>query len=224
MADTREDLGQSINHALINAGLPPLSLSAVMALVGNGARVLVRGCLAESRRLAPGPASGEIPDPLEDTVLAAFLLHYDSHCLERTTAYPGVGPALRKLAGYRKAVLTNKPTRPAVRILTGLGLASHFEHILGGDNPHGKKPDPAALHWLMAAADAAPRTTAMVGDGVQDARAARRAGASLIGFLGGIAPREDLLAEGPDAAVESMEALPAAVADLEARLYAREAP
>lgn len=224
LADTREDLAQSVNHALGESGLPSLPLPAVMARVGNGARNLVRGCLEEARRLAAPSAAGSAasgpagPDPSEEAALAAFLGHYREHCLRRTAAYPGVEAALRQLGGYRKSVLTNKPTEPAVRILEGLGLAGHFEHVLGGDNPHGRKPDPAALRWLMRAADAPPGRTAMVGDGVQDAVAARRAGARLIGFLGGIAPRADLLAESPDAAVESMESLPAAVADLEARL------
>ncbi len=227
LADTREDLAQSVNHALGEAGLPPLPLAAVMARVGNGARNLVRGCLEEARRLAAYPSpTAESPvrggsagaDPLEEAALAAFLGHYREHCLRSTAAYPGVEAALRQLGGYRKSVLTNKPTEPAVRILEGLGLAAHFEHVLGGDNPHGRKPDPAALRWLMQAADAPPGRTAMVGDGVQDAVAARRAGARLIGFLGGIAPRADLLAESPDAAVESMESLPQAVAALESRL------
>jgi phosphoglycolate phosphatase len=227
LADTREDLAQSVNHALVASGLPPLPLEAVMSRVGNGARNLVRGCLEDARRRAApaaAPSAGSAPvapagsDPLEEAALAAFLDHYREHCLLRTAAYPGVEAALRQLGGYRKSVLTNKPTEPAVRILEGLGLASHFEHVLGGDNPHGRKPDPAALRWLMRAADAPPGRTAMVGDGVQDALAARRAGARLIGFLGGIAPRADLLAEAPDAAVESMESLPGAVAALEARL------
>jgi phosphoglycolate phosphatase len=154
----------------------------------------------------------------EGSILADFLSHYGEHCLERTAAYPGVAASLACLGGYRKAVLTNKPTTPARRILEGLGLASHFDLIVGGDNPHGKKPDPTALRWIMASLEAGPVNTAMIGDGVQDARAARAAGTSLIGFLNGIAPRDALLAEGPDASVESMEALPEAVAALERRL------
>lgn len=216
LADTREDLARSVNHALGQSALPPLPLERVMAKVGNGARSLIRSSVEESRGL-PGDMA------LEDRVLEDFLRHYGAHCLESTSAYPGVASALSRLGGYRKAVLTNKPTAPAVRILEGLGLSAHFDLVLGGDNPHGKKPDPAALNFIMASLEAAPAATAMVGDGVQDARAARGAGASLIGFLNGIAPRADLLAEGPDASVESMDALPEAVAALETRLARAEA-
>lgn len=233
LADTREDLWRSVNHALSASGLPSLPLESVLSRIGNGARALIDGCIADAKRLAgtpreggsmsvSAPAAGE-GDVHVDRALAAFIDHYRDHCLDRTAPYPGVAASLERLGGYRKAVLTNKPTRPAVRILEGLGLAGHFEYILGGDNPHGKKPDPAALGWLMAAVDAAPRATAMIGDGVQDARAARRAGARMIGFLGGIAPREDLLAESPDAWVEAMRDLPEAIAGLEARLGAEAA-
>lgn len=219
LADTREDLAASVNHALAALGLPTLPLPAVMEKVGNGARVLIQSSLEDARSRAgaslPAPEAGET-----ERALSEFLAHYGAHCLVETRAYPGAAEALGKLAGYRKAVLTNKPEAPARRILEGLGLAPHFDFILGGDNPHGKKPDPAALEWLMASARAEPRATAMIGDGVQDARAARRAGAFLIGYLGGIGPRADLLAEGPDAAVEAFGELPGAVTALEARLAA----
>jgi phosphoglycolate phosphatase len=217
LADTREDLAQSVNHALRQSGLPPLPLETVMAKVGNGARSLIRGSVEESLA-APGRPPTDAGEALVEQVLAAFLTHYGEHCLVKTLPYPGVGASLKKLGGYRMAVLTNKPTAPAARILRGLGLAGHFDPIIGGDNPYGQKPDPGALNWLMAKLGVSPRATAMIGDGVQDARAARLAGTSLIGFLGGIAPRSALLAESPDAVVESMAALPEAVARLEARL------
>lgn len=217
LADTREDLAHSVNHALGHAGLPALPLERVLAKIGNGARSLIQGSMAESLAGREGAAAA-MDDGLVERALAAFLSHYEEHCLGKTVLYPGVAASLRKLAGYRMAVLTNKPTAPAVKVLAGLGLAACFDPVVGGDNPHGKKPDPGALNWLMAKLGTTPRTTAMIGDGVQDARAARLAGTSLIGFLGGIAPRADLLAESPDAVIETMAALPEAVARLEARL------
>ena len=43
------------------------------------------------------------------------------------------------------AVLTNKPVRPARGICEGLGMASYFLHIYGGDSFPAKKPDPMGL-------------------------------------------------------------------------------
>ena len=52
-------------------------------------------------------------------------------------------------------VLTNKPTAAAVRVLDGLGLAGFFREVVGGDGPDPRKPAPASLLALMAAAGAA---------------------------------------------------------------------
>jgi phosphoglycolate phosphatase len=221
LADTREDLWGSVDFALRRAGLPSLPLGTVMEQVGNGARSLIRGSLRHSLAAgsrATGSVRGEPDEDLVSAALADFLAHYGEHCLVKTRAYPGTAEALALLGGYRMAVLTNKPGEPARRILEGLGLAGRFEAIIGGDNPHGKKPDPAGLLHLIASSGAAPATTAMIGDGVQDARAARRAGAALLAFMGGIAPPGDLRAESPDGEFASMDELPELIARLEARL------
>jgi phosphoglycolate phosphatase len=209
LADTRRDLAASVNAALAAIGRAPLPVASIVAFVGDGARNLLARSLAA--------AGGEPPSPaLLDSAVSAFLAHYQDHCLAETAAYPGLAAALDRLVGYRMAVLTNKPAAPARTILHGLGLARHFAHVFGGDNPYGQKPEPAALLKLMELAGALPEETAMIGDGVQDLRAARRAGARFLGFLDGIAPRAALLAEGPEAVFGAMSELPGAVAALEA--------
>ena len=209
--DTRRDLWNSVNHALERTGLPSLPLESVLAHVGDGARVLMR------KSLAAAGAGAEPGESAVDAALRVFLAHYLEHCLGESLPYPGIREALPQLARYRKAVLTNKPEAPARRILEGLDLARHFDEVLGGDNPYGRKPDPAALLHLLEAWRAGPRETAVIGDGAQDARAARAAGAWFLGFLGGMGPRAALLREAPDAVVERMGALPEAVAALETR-------
>jgi phosphoglycolate phosphatase len=204
LADTRLDLAESVNAALARVGRSPLPIATVVSFVGDGARNLITRSLM---------ASGDgRPDAAEiDATLEAFLAHYQDHCLGATRAYAGVDAALDRLSGYRKAVLTNKPGAPARKVLEGLGLARHFVHVFGGDNPYGQKPDPAALRKLMEMENARPGETAMIGDGVQDLRAARRASTRFLGFLSGMAPREALEAESPEATFAAMADLPAAV-------------
>jgi phosphoglycolate phosphatase len=211
LVDTRRDLADSVNHALSKAGFSALSLDIVMASVGDGARNLIERSLKAA-------GNGRAPDAdVSRSVLSDFLEHYNSHCLVETLPYPGVLSSLEKLSGYRKAVLTNKPGEPARRILEGLGLARHFEWVLGGDNPYGQKPDPAALNHLLAAAGAGADEAALIGDGVQDMEAARRAGTRFIGFLGGIGDRNALAAGRPEITLEDMHHLPQAVAALAER-------
>jgi phosphoglycolate phosphatase len=215
LADTRRDLAEAVNHVLAGAGRPALPLEQVMRNVGNGAERLIASCLADSLRLAPdGPAEprpGEVP-----MLLKAFLDHYGDHCTAHTRPYPGLAPAMQKLRPRRMAVLTNKPAKPSRRILDALGLSGFFDLMVCGDSGFGQKPDAAGLRHILATMEVAASQAAMIGDGPQDAGAARAAGTRLIGFLDGIAPREAMLRERPDAAIASMEDLPAAVAALEA--------
>lgn len=207
LADTRKDLAASVNAALESGGRSPLPLETVIAFLGDGARNLVSRSI-----MAAGDGSASYAE-IEGT-LEAFLEHYRGQCLQATQAYPGTVAALTALAGYRKAVLTNKPGIPARKIIDGLGLAPHFAHLVGGDNPLGLKPDPSALRALMEAEQAAPEETLVIGDGVQDLRTARRAGALFLGFLNGMADREAMLAEKPQATYAAMADLPKAIAAL----------
>jgi 2-phosphoglycolate phosphatase len=211
LADTRHDLAASVNHALVRVGRSALPLETVVGFVGDGVRNLITRSLGAS-------GDGETGGDEVDSTLAAFLEHYRSHCLESTKVYAGVPESLERLSGYRMAVLTNKPEEPARTVLAGLGLSRHFNLILGGDNAFGPKPDPAALRHIMASEAAEPGETAMIGDGLQDLRVSRRAGARFLGFLGGMGSPADLLAGNPDAVFEDMRALPDAVAELEARM------
>lgn len=205
--DTRRDLANAVNHALERAGWGQMAGDAITARVGDGARNLMENCLAAAAAAKGSP----VPEGCLEGILEDFLRHYGDHCLDESRAYPGVEAALDRLGGYRKAVLTNKPHEPARKILAGLGLAGHFETVVGGDGSLGRKPDPAGLRHIMAAAGAGPGETAVIGDGVQDLRAAQAAGAAFIAFLGGMAPREELLREIPANSIEAMEALPEAV-------------
>ena len=51
--------------------------------------------------------------------------------------------------------------------------------MIGGDAAFPRKPDPAALRWLIAQAGASAETTLMVGDSRIDLETARQAGTSL---------------------------------------------
>jgi phosphoglycolate phosphatase len=214
LADTRRDLAASVNAALAALGRSALPVDTVVGFVGDGARNLLTRSLTAA-------GEGQASTATLDAAMEAFLAHYREHCLIETRAYPGLEQALERLSHYRKSVLTNKPVAPAIRILEGLGLAQHFGQVFGGDNPYGQKPDPAALRRLMELAGARPEETLMIGDGVQDLRAARRAGTRFLGYLEGMGPRAALLggggagAEGAEATFAAMAELPAAIAALE---------
>src|SRR4029079_15730216 len=132
LVDSRRDLASARNVLRGRLGFPPLEISAVEAMVGEGARVLVR-------RALPLEIDGAAFDHALDELLA---LYFDG-CLDATAAYPGVAEVLAALAPRcRLAILTNKPERHSRRILAALGLARFFPLVVGGDTLPVRKPDP----------------------------------------------------------------------------------
>ena len=166
LIDSRRDLADSVNALLADLGATPLPLDAVVAMVGEGAALLVRRALTAASL-----------DPDTPGALDRFLAHYDRRLLVHTRPYPGMIAALAALKAVSAlAVLTNKPGRPTTVILESLGLAPFFDHVVGGDSPHGRKPDPAGLLHLVRLAGATEDSTVMVGDSPIDRDTARHAG------------------------------------------------
>jgi phosphoglycolate phosphatase len=79
-------------------------------------------------------------------------------------------------AGAALAVLSNKPEAPSRRLLEGFDLSRWFRWVVGGDGPFPRKPDPAAVAFLIAEAQAAAGRTLLVGDSTIDVLTARQAG------------------------------------------------
>ncbi|MBI4903566.1 MAG: HAD-IA family hydrolase, partial [Acidobacteria bacterium] len=112
--------------------------------------------------------------------------------------------------GLSMAVLTNKPTNISNDIIAGLGLASHFFRIYGGNSFEQKKPHPIGIETLMREVSATKAETMMVGDSAIDIKTARNAGVRACGVTYGFQP-ETLAAEPPDILVDHFAELVAAV-------------
>jgi phosphoglycolate phosphatase len=166
LVDSRLDLADSANALLAEHHAAPLAADTVARFVGDGARKLVERTLE---------AAG-----IETDVAAAldrFLALYDQRLLVHTRPYPGLAEAVAGIGPRtRLAVVTNKPEAMSRRILEAFALASYFPWVIGGDSRATRKPDPAGLREVMAAAGSAPGETLFVGDSDVDVETARRAG------------------------------------------------
>jgi phosphoglycolate phosphatase len=167
LVDSRADLAAAVNATRERLGLAPLALAQVEAMVGEGARLLLRRALPEA---VAGAA-------FEDA-LARFLDVYLERCLDTTRPYPGVPVALAALAaaGYRLALLTNKPERHSRKLLAGLGMLGSFSPLLGGDSLAERKPDPAGLLVIAEAWKVPVGELLLVGDSAVDLATAAAAG------------------------------------------------
>ena len=169
LVDSRKDLADATNAVLLEFGGQPLPEDEIVAMVGEGAEMLVRRALATAGLEAAPPGA-----------LERFLVVYDDRLLDHTGPYPGMTATLDALAADRAlAVLTNKPLAATVRILDALDLRRHFGGVVGGDSPWGRKPDPGGLLHLAREAGVPPARTLLVGDSAVDLETARRSGARI---------------------------------------------
>ncbi|HEX4961491.1 MAG TPA: HAD-IA family hydrolase [Thermoanaerobaculia bacterium] len=166
LIDSRRDITTAVNRMRSEWALPPLALEQVVAMVGEGAHLLVE------RALGPGVPPEEI-----DRALARYLGFYDEVCLETTKPYPGIEEMLADLGGrYPLALLSNKGEALSRKILDGLGLTVRFREIVGGDSLPTRKPDPAGLHLLAGRLGLPVERLLLVGDTWIDAETAGNAG------------------------------------------------
>ena len=197
LIDSKLDLALSIDATLKHMGKGSLPHELIYSFVGNGAAVLVRRALGDS-----------VTDAEAEEGHRFFLAYYREHMLDNTVTYSGVREALEKLAHHPMAVLTNKPVRFSEKILEGLGIASYFRYVYGGNSFETKKPDPEGMNTLLKDFQLAPRQAMLVGDSDVDVRTARNAGTWCCGVSYGLG-LESLREHPPDLMLDSLAELPA---------------
>lgn len=192
LVDSRADLASAMNHVLRSLGRAPLSPEALHSFVGEGARRLVEQSL------------GKAPPALVDAALARFMERYAAHLLDATVPYPGIVAMLDGLAsrGLVLSILTNKPEAMSRAIVAGLGLASRFLAVVGGDSLPTRKPATAGVDWLLAAGGTRRDELLLVGDSGIDVRTAAAAGVAFCGVSWGLT-RDGMLAEGPERVIDA---------------------
>jgi phosphoglycolate phosphatase len=168
LVDSAGDLASAASALTGERGGRALSCDQVVAMVGEGAAVLVRRALT---------AAGLDPDTAGAT--ARFLELYDARMLETTVLYPGIRLVLDALDPLLPlAVVTNKPEPAARRMVEALGLSRYFVEVIGAEGVFPRKPDPAGLRSLEVHAGGGPLV--LVGDSPVDRQTAERAGAAFV--------------------------------------------
>ncbi len=183
LLDTSGDLAAAVNHALITAGRPELSVEQVKPMIGGGARHMLKQGLT---------ATGGYDEAMLDTLHTKLLAYYEANICVLTKPYPGVIEALDALAanGVTLGIVTNKIERFARTVLDQLGLTDRFACILGGDTLAESKPSPMPIHEMVRLcreSGGGGGRAAFVGDSIFDIQAGQAAGLPTIacsfGFL-----------------------------------------
>jgi phosphoglycolate phosphatase len=195
LVDTIEDIAASVNHALRALGLPERSLEEVRTFVGRGVQHLILRAI--------GTENAEKADRLLDL----FRAHYDMHCLDRSRLMPGARECLDRFEGRDLGVVSNKPERFVRRLLEGLGIASYFKVVFGGDSTAERKPSPLMVRAALETFGRLPNEGILAGDLPVDVETGRAAGVYTVALLGGFGTREELEASSPDLLLENLDEL-----------------
>jgi phosphoglycolate phosphatase len=196
LVDSRRDLAISVQYLQKHYGARLSSEKEVAVFVGDGVVKLVQRALPEL------PRAG-----LEEAV-TTFKKFYREHCLDHSRVYPGVRETLRYFRRKKMAVVTNKPVRVSGYMLEELGLHSYFAVLIGGDSLKNKKPHPEPiLSALKTLGIRDAKRAVMVGDGPNDVRSGRAAGARTCGVKSNIGDYQKLTKSRPDFMIKDMKEL-----------------
>ncbi len=181
LLNTLEDLKNSVNYALANAGMPERSLEEVRMFVGNGVRRLMELAV---------PGGEENPD--FSGILADFKEHYKEHCNDKTAPYPHIMELLAELQkrDYKMAIVSNK-FYGAVQELKKLYFEEYIPVAIGEKEGIRKKPAPDTVLEAMRELKSTKEDTVYVGDSEVDIATAENTGLDCIAVAWGFRTREE---------------------------------
>lgn len=203
LADTLEDIADSMNEALSQLAQPAHPREAYRDMVGEGVVNLARNALPPGR------------EELVEEAVTRFRAHYAAHIVDHTRAFPEVPAMLDALAarGVKLAVLSNKIDAMTRRIVERCFSKWQFDAVFGEREGVPRKPDPTSALEIAAMLRVAPARCAFVGDTWIDMKTAVNAGMYGIGVLWGFRPREEMEEAGAKRVVAAPAEIVAAVED-----------
>jgi len=172
LLDTAADIARALNRTIGERGWSALPVQDVSRMIGRGSPILIERAAA---------ALGKPLNPADQAAMVERFFEFYGALEESNesdaTPYPGVAEGLRVVheAGLSVAIVTNKQERFAKALLHRLDLAGWVDLVVGGDTCERRKPDPQPLLFACSSLQIAPDAALMVGDSVNDVKAARAA-------------------------------------------------
>jgi phosphoglycolate phosphatase len=114
-----------------------------------------------------------------DCLERAFREDYDTRGWRKTLCFPDAGPVLRLMRehGFQLLAITNKPRHISLRILENERILELFEEIVTRDSRSPAYSDKEEMiRTIQAERHISPTNCLMVGDTIEDAKAAASAG------------------------------------------------
>ncbi len=168
LLDTIDDLKEAVNHAMSLRGFPTFTRDEVMAMVGHGARNLMR------KALPLGHKDDDMVNAAYDDFKAYYITHIDVH----TKPFPGIHDLLTQLhqEGVLLAVASNKFQEGTEYLIKEFFHEIPFEAVLGGRPNFPLKSDPEIINEVLRKAGVEKENAVMIGDSPTDMETAANGG------------------------------------------------
>lgn len=195
LLNTIDTIKYYCDNALTEYGFNPVPVEKYKIMVGNGARLLVERAMSYT---------GEWTADEFDKVFEAYNTAYDADTLYLTEPYPGIVNMLKSLkaAGYKIAVLSNKPNFATVDVVNTIFGEGLFDIVRGGIDGVPLKPDPTAVFEIMKEMGITADEAIFVGDTKVDIATGKNAGLYSVGVLWGFRDEAELTGAGADVIID----------------------
>ena len=188
LTDTLESLTFSVNETLKEMGFGTISHEQCKAFVGNGARKL----LEKSLQAVGADVDGRI-----DEAMQIYARIFKTGCTYKVAPYAGIVEMLQVLneMGIQMAVLSNKPDVQTKDVVATFFADGIFSYVQGQREDVPRKPDPAAVYYIMNELQVKKEECLYIGDSEVDMKTGFAAGVDTIGVTWGFRDKEVLVAE-----------------------------
>ena len=188
LIDTLDDLADSMNNVLRNAGFPIHEKDKYKYFVGDGMKNLVKRALP----------IGNYEDSVIEAYLSQMKFEYSKNWKVKSKPYPGIPELLDSLEQTKipKAVLSNKAHEFTVQVINELLPKWHFDFVFGERLGITRKPDPRGALEIARSLGIKPCDILYVGDTSTDMKTALNAGMYAVGVLWGFREKPELLEYG----------------------------
>lgn len=183
LIDTAPDLTYALNQLRQEQRMPELPISTIRCIANLGSKAMLKQAF-----------DMEESNPAYPALRQKFFTLYQKHILDSTQLFPNVEKVLAYLdeRNIPWGIVTNKLTKHAKELLSGLGLIRRTDCLICGDTLAKSKPDPLPILHACNMLGVKPKDCLYVGDAVTDVIASKAAGTkSLVALYGYIHHDDD---------------------------------
>ena len=185
LADTVDSMAYSANLALRELGFPEQPAERFKNFAGDGAKELVKRCLA---------ASGDEAYSHFEDMQRLYRMYFSKYCMYHVKPYDGILPLLdvMKQKGLKIAVLSNKPHAQAIDVVESIFGKGYFDYVQGQTDAIPRKPNPIGALHIAEHFGVGTSDCLYLGDTNTDMKTGKAAGMFTVGVLWGFRNRREL--------------------------------